>query len=103
MERFIQRRSQRFTQRRGRALSDSRATREPPGQSGHALLANAGAEALPTPRAASSGAAIEVASRRPRAEGKWLVVGDTRLEIRGVTYGTFAPDQDGHRFPKREM
>ncbi len=36
---------------------------------------------------------------RPRASGKFLAVGSERLWVRGVTYGTFAPDADGHRFP----
>jgi GT2 family glycosyltransferase len=36
---------------------------------------------------------------RPRAEAKFLAVGDRRLWVRGVTYGTFAPDAAGERFP----
>src|SRR5689334_16445617 len=36
---------------------------------------------------------------RPRVEGKFLAVGTERLHVRGVTYGTFAPDADGGRFP----
>lgn len=32
-------------------------------------------------------------------DGKFLAVGDDRLWVRGVTYGTFAPDADGERFP----
>jgi hypothetical protein len=34
-------------------------------------------------------------------DGKFLAVGDQRLWVRGVTYGTFAPDEDGIRFGSR--
>ena len=40
---------------------------------------------------------------RPRVDGKFLAVGDTRLWIRGATYGTFAPDEHGVRFGSREQ
>jgi GT2 family glycosyltransferase len=36
---------------------------------------------------------------RVMADGKFLRVGDERFLIKGVTYGTFAPDADGHQFP----
>src|SRR5215210_74585 len=36
---------------------------------------------------------------RPRADGKLLAVGDRRLTLRGVTYGTFAPGPDRELFP----
>jgi GT2 family glycosyltransferase len=39
---------------------------------------------------------------RPRVDGKFLAVGNARLWVRGVTYGTFAPDADGERFPCAE-
>jgi len=35
---------------------------------------------------------------RPHVDGKFLAVGDERLWVKGVTYGTFAPDAEGHRF-----
>src|SRR5215216_5955854 len=35
-----------------------------------------------------------------RASGKFLTVGGERHLIRGVAYGTFAPDQDGVQFPR---
>ncbi|MEA2311575.1 MAG: hypothetical protein QOE28_1543 [Solirubrobacteraceae bacterium] len=38
---------------------------------------------------------------RPRIDGKLLAVGDRRLTLRGVTYGTFAPAADGGRFPSQ--
>jgi GT2 family glycosyltransferase len=38
---------------------------------------------------------------RPRVDGKFLAAGAERLIVRGVTYGTFAPDANGDRFPDR--
>ena len=35
----------------------------------------------------------------PCADGKFLAVGRHRLWVRGVTYGTFGPDEEGNRFP----
>jgi O-antigen biosynthesis protein len=35
---------------------------------------------------------------RPRVEGKFLAAGEERLWLRGVTYGTFAPDERGHHY-----
>jgi beta-galactosidase/beta-glucuronidase len=36
---------------------------------------------------------------RPRVDGKFLSVGERRFLIKGVAYGTFAPDGDGAQFP----
>ena len=36
--------------------------------------------------------------RRPRVKGKFFFVGDDKLYIRGVTYGTFKPDDYGNEF-----
>jgi GT2 family glycosyltransferase len=36
---------------------------------------------------------------RPHAEGKFLVIGKEKFYVRGVTYGTFPPDQEGSQFP----
>jgi GT2 family glycosyltransferase len=38
---------------------------------------------------------------RPTVRGKFLFAGDTKLVVRGVTYGTFRPDEDGNEFPAR--
>jgi O-antigen biosynthesis protein len=35
---------------------------------------------------------------RPQVQGKFLFVGDEKLWIRGVTYGTFRPDADGNEY-----
>ncbi len=40
---------------------------------------------------------------RPQVRGKFIFVGDTKLYIRGVTYGTFHPDQDDCLYPSREI
>ena len=39
---------------------------------------------------------------RVRADGKFLQVAASRFLVKGVTYGTFAPDADGYQFPSRE-
>jgi GT2 family glycosyltransferase/DNA-binding beta-propeller fold protein YncE len=36
---------------------------------------------------------------RIATDGKFLRVGDERFLVKGVTYGTFAPDADGYQFP----
>jgi GT2 family glycosyltransferase len=40
---------------------------------------------------------------RPRVRGKFLFVGDQKLYVRGVTYGTFRPDARGDEFPPPEL
>ena len=40
-----------------------------------------------------------MSSDRIAADGKFLRVGDERYLVKGVTYGTFAPDDQGHQFP----
>lgn len=40
---------------------------------------------------------------RPRVEGKFLFVGDEKFWVRGVTYGTFRPDESGSHFPDPEV
>src|SRR5438067_9875151 len=36
---------------------------------------------------------------RVETDGKFLRVGHDRFHVKGVTYGTFAPDADGYQFP----
>ena len=36
---------------------------------------------------------------RIRVDGKYFARGDERIRLRGVTYGPFSPDSDGHPFP----
>jgi len=40
---------------------------------------------------------------RPRVEGKFLTVNDEKFYVRGVTYGTFQPDENGFNFPAPEI
>jgi glycosyltransferase involved in cell wall biosynthesis len=59
-------------------------------------------EPLPA-RPAPSRAAIRdtiAAHERPGVHGKFLFVGDQKLYVRGVTYGTFRPLEDGCEFPE---
>ncbi len=56
--------------------------------------------------AVQSGAAVGsptplTSATRIAADGKFLRVGDERVLVKGVTYGTFAPDGDGYQFPAR--
>src|SRR3954471_22782598 len=39
------------------------------------------------------------AAGRLRVDGKFFARGGKRFRVRGVTYGPFAPDPDGHPFP----
>src|SRR4051794_37919461 len=39
---------------------------------------------------------------RCRVDGKFFSAAGERFEFRGVTYGTFAPREDGALFPERE-
>ncbi|MGE5244718.1 MAG: glycosyltransferase [Betaproteobacteria bacterium] len=42
------------------------------------------------------------AAARVATDGKFLRAGDERFLVKGVTYGTFAPDADGYQFPPLE-
>ncbi|HLB27512.1 MAG TPA: glycosyltransferase [Dehalococcoidia bacterium] len=46
----------------------------------------------------SSRPETEVTLARPRVRGKFIFVGDQKLYVRGVTYGTFRPAEDGLEF-----
>ena len=41
--------------------------------------------------------------QRPQVKGKFFYVGDEKLWIRGVTYGTFRPDESGNEFYNPEV
>src|SRR5438132_3300238 len=43
------------------------------------------------------------ADTRPSARGKFLWVGDEKLYVRGVTYGTFRPDASGNQYHNLEL
>ena len=40
--------------------------------------------------------------QRPKAKGKFLFVGNQKFWVRGVTYGTFRPNDEGDQFPDEE-
>ena len=40
---------------------------------------------------------------RPVVQGKFFFVGEEKLFVRGVTYGTFRPDDEGHEYPRAEV
>jgi GT2 family glycosyltransferase len=40
---------------------------------------------------------------RPHVRGKFLYAGEEKLYLRGVTYGTFRPDERGDEFPPAEV
>jgi glycosyltransferase involved in cell wall biosynthesis len=40
---------------------------------------------------------------RPRVRGKFIFLGNEKLYIRGVTYGTFRPRKDGSEYPDPEV
>ena len=40
---------------------------------------------------------------RPRVVGKFLFANGRKLFVRGATYGTFRPDENGRDFPPREL
>jgi O-antigen biosynthesis protein len=44
-------------------------------------------------------AALHAPAARIATDGKFLRLGDDRFLVKGVTYGTFAPDADGYQFP----
>src|SRR5215510_3998110 len=41
--------------------------------------------------------------QRVGVDGKFLRAGDRRFPVKGVTYGTFAPDRDGCQFPGADV
>ena len=40
---------------------------------------------------------------RPTVKGKFIMLGDEKIYLKGVTYGTFAPDEHGLQFPQAEV
>jgi GT2 family glycosyltransferase len=59
----------------------------------------------PASRDARTPPLVAVPAERPRpvARGKFLWVGDRKLYVRGVTYGTFGRGEDGHQYPDRDV
>src|SRR5262245_37287117 len=72
----------------------------PPPREASPASPRADADSSQTP----SSTAPQVANKpRPRVDGKFLCVDGRRFWVKGVTYGTFAPDADGNQFPPREI
>ena len=46
---------------------------------------------------------IEDSPARPEVRGKFIFIGERKYWIKGVTYGTFAPDAEGLQFPAPEV
>jgi GT2 family glycosyltransferase len=51
-------------------------------------------------QAGSSSPSARAAGVRPRVGGKFLFLGDQKLYLRGVTYGTFRPNERGVDYPE---
>ena len=45
---------------------------------------------------------VRAARHPPRVHGKFLNAENGRFLVKGVAYGTFAPNGDGHQFPSPE-
>ena len=52
---------------------------------------------------APSAHTLQAAFERPQVRGKFLFVGDEKFWVRGVTYGTFRPDESGANYPSPEV
>jgi O-antigen biosynthesis protein len=67
------------------------------------ILMDRTAQALEVSRPLLPGSPQTLLLGRPRARAKFLFVGDRKLYVRGVTYGTFKPDEDGNEYPAYEV
>src|SRR4051794_3469484 len=67
------------------------------------LLSSGVADRRPHVSPTADDAPVPTAARRPHVEGKSLFHGAHKLELRGVTYGTFAPGADGAAYPPTEI
>ncbi len=45
----------------------------------------------------------EPLTNRVRRDGKFFRLGDEKFYVKGVTYGPFAPNSEGHSFPEPEQ
>ena len=51
----------------------------------------------------SSSLPVSSEALRPHVEGKFLVVNNEKFYVRGVTYGTFSPNENGYSFPATDI
>jgi beta-galactosidase/beta-glucuronidase len=63
------------------------------------IFASAATEAGQTSNALTVSKAAAPRLIRPTVRGKFIFIGEEKLFVRGVTYGTFRPDSDGNEFP----
>src|SRR5258705_13975037 len=61
-----------------------------------ALPVDAARYTAPSPSSPPLGGPLSV-------RGKFLFAGEEKLYLRGVTYGTFRPREDGHQFPEEAV
>ena len=57
---------------------------------------------MTTLRSTSPSASVTLAAR-PTARGKFVFAGDEKFFVRGVTYGTFRPNDDGEPYPRPQV
>src|SRR5262249_56971368 len=62
---------------------------------GSSLMVSTAVQSHPEVRSARTG----TSATRIAADGKFLRLGEDRFLVKGVTYGTFAPDSNGYQFP----
>ncbi len=55
------------------------------------------------PHAPATPGIATIPGQRPAARGKFLWTGGEKLYVRGVTYGTFSRNGDGHQYPPLEV
>jgi GT2 family glycosyltransferase len=67
------------------------------------LLDNLSGSIAERSRGSDAVAHLAQAGARPNVRGKFLFLGDEKLYVRGVTYGTFLPDVHGNEFPDLEV
>lgn len=63
------------------------------------MILHDGGRRIVAPGAEATGPRPQVLAR-PRVEGKFLTVGGKRFWVKGVTYGTFAPNSAGEPYPE---
>jgi O-antigen biosynthesis protein len=57
----------------------------------------------PTPGAHGRARKVEVVANRVRRDGKFFRLGSEKFQVKGVTYGPFAPNSDGHPLPEKQQ
>src|SRR6187549_1558167 len=58
---------------------------------------------VPSPGGTTASPRSAVQAGRPTVRGRFLFLGEEKLYVRGVTYGTFRPGPDGGQFPAPDL